>query len=66
MQKVKHAITQWQEVRIAIAAYRTLNENLNLTVADLSPADYKLYVETIGGGGTDEVQDNPVVKGTSG
>ena len=66
MQKVKRAIEQWQEVRIAIAAYRTLNENLNLTIADLSPTDYKLYVETIGGGGADGVQDNPVVKGVSG
>ncbi len=43
-----------------------MNENLNLVVADLSPSDYKLYVETIGGAIPDGVPEHTVVEGTSG
>ncbi len=65
MKKLKAALSQWQDTRSALATYRTLNENLNLLLLDLSPTDYKSYMECVGGGETASAESTAVT-GTSG
>ena len=60
------ALKHWQETRLSLATYRTLNEDLNRLLLDLSPTDYKLYMECIGGGETNEAGQTSHVEGTSG